>query len=394
MTETLHAISADWLHIHFKETLAFNETYGFAGNQGSVNLEGILLRPAGKPSKTLLVFMHPASTLQLLPVPRKMAELGVHVLCAGSRYAKNDSALIMENVIVDLGAHIRHAKERLGYERVILAGWSGGGSLSVFYQSQAERPRITHTPAGDPVDIVGARLIPADGVVCQAAHLSRAVMLRDMIDPSVLNDTNPDAPRRTELDIYSPDNPNQPRYSDDFIAHYRAAQLMRVRRITERVRETLDQLRLAATGEMERGFVTHRTLADPRYLDATLDPNGRRARWCYLGNPETVNTGPVGLARFSMLRSWLSQWSIDDSRADGLRCVSEITVPFLGIENEADDCVPQPHMRWLYAACGSADKTFEVIPGATHYYAGQPELLLASSLIVRDWLRSRKLLVD
>lgn len=394
MTEIRHAVHSEWLHVHFKETQAFNETYGFAGNQGAVNLEAILLRPEGLPSKTLLVFMHPASTLQLLPVPRKMAELGVHVLCAASRYAKNDSALIMENVIVDLGAHIRHAKERLGYETVVLAGWSGGGSLSLFYQSQAENPRIEQTPAGDPVDIRGARLIPADAVVCQAAHLSRAVMLRDMIDPSVLDDLAPDAPRSVELDIYAPGNPNRPPYADDYIAHYRTAQLARVRRITQRVRETLDRLKSARTGELERGFVTHRTLADPRYLDPTLDPNGRRERWCYLGNPETVNTGPIGLARFSMLRSWLSQWSIDDSRADGLRCVAEISVPFLAIENAADDCVPQPHARMLFDACGSADKTMKVIAGATHYYAGQAELLQESSLLVRDWLRSRRLLND
>lgn len=394
MTEIRHAVQPEWLHVHFKETQAFNETYGFAGNQGSVNLEAILLRPVAKPSKTLLLFMHPASTLQLLPVPRQLAELGVHVLCAASRYAKNDSALIMENVILDMGAHIRHAKERLGYERVVLAGWSGGGSLSLFYQAQAENPRIDRTPAGDVVDIRGAGLIPADAVVCQAAHLSRAVMLRDMIDPSVRDDANPDAPRIAELDIYALTNSNRPPYTADFMAHYRTAQLARVRRITQRVRETLDRLRSAGTGEVERGFVTHRTLADPRYLDATLDPNGRRERWCYLGNPETVNTGPIGLARFSMLRSWLSQWSIDDSRADGLRCVSEISVPFLAIENSADDCVPQPHCAMLFDACASKDKTMRVIPDATHYYAGQPELLLESAVLVRDWLRTRNLLTD
>ncbi|VTU37522.1 Alpha/beta hydrolase family protein [Variovorax sp. PBS-H4] len=394
MTETRHAVSSTWMHIHFKGSRAFTETYGFAGNQGSVNLEAVLLRPEGVPSKTLMVFMHPASTLQLLPVPNEMAALGVHVLCAASRYAKNDSALIMENVIVDLGAHIRHAKEKLGYERVVLAGWSGGGSLSLFYQSQAERPTIEQTPAGDPVDIRGAGLIPADAVVCQAAHLSRAVMLRDMIDPSVVDELDPDAPRTLELDIYHPANPNQPPYSADYVAHYRTAQLARVRRITQRVQETLDHLRKKGTGEVEHGFVTHRTLADPRYLDTALEPNGRRARWCYLGNPETVNTGPVGLARFSMLRSWLSQWSIDHSRADGLQCAAQISVPFLAIENAADDCVPQQHARLLHDACASQDKTMKVIHGATHYYAGQPELLTESTLLIKDWLRSRKLLSD
>ena len=64
--------------------------------------------------------------------------------------------------------------------------------------------------------------------------------------------------------------------------------------------------------------MTHRTMADPRWLDPAVDPNDRRPGWCYLGEPETVNVGPVGLARFSTLRSWLSQWSIDHARADGV----------------------------------------------------------------------------
>jgi hypothetical protein len=147
-----------WLHLQYEEKSTFVETYGFAGNQGMVNLEGILIRPKGQPSSTLLIFMHPTSTLQLLPVPRAAARHGAHVLCAASRYAKNDAALIMEKVILDLGAYVRHAKEVLGYQKVVIVGWSGGGSLALFYQSQAENPTIVSTPAGDPIDIAGAGL--------------------------------------------------------------------------------------------------------------------------------------------------------------------------------------------------------------------------------------------
>ncbi|VTU14907.1 Alpha/beta hydrolase family protein [Variovorax sp. SRS16] len=391
MPEPRFEVSTQWLHVHFKEPVAFAETYGFAGNQGAVNLEGVLLRPQGVASKTLIVFMHPASTLQLLPVPRELAALGMHVLCAASRYPRNDSALIMEKVAIDLGAHIRHAREVLGYQKIVLAGWSGGGSLSLFYQSQAERPDITHTPAGDPVDLVGAGLIAADAVVCQAAHLSRAVMLRDMIDPSVRNENDPDD-RDIEFDLYHPANPSKPPYAPDYVAEYRRRQLARMRRITAQVKQTLDMLRRRGSGELERGFTTHRTLADPRYLDAALEPNARRPGWCYLGNPETVNSGPVGLARFSTLRSWLSQWSIDDSRVDGLACAARISAPLLVIENEADDCVPQPHARMLFDAAGSRDKQFQVIRGATHYYAGQPELMLEAAMLTRRWLAERGLL--
>ena len=383
-------IETAWIHIQYTETSAFTETYGFSGNQGAVNLEGILFRPKDKPSDTLSIFMHPSSTLQLLPVPQAMVKSGAHVLCAASRYARNDAALILEKVLLDLGAYIRHAKEKLGYKKVVLIGWSGGGSLAVFYQSQAERPTITHTPAGDPVDVVGAGLIAADAVVYQAAHISRAQLLVEVLDPSVSDELVPDR-RIVELDIYDSKNPNQPSYDKSFIAAYRAAQLQRMRRITAWVKDTLEELKRRNTQEMERGFVVHRTLADPRFLDPALDPNDRKPRWCYLGNPETVNTGPVGLARFCTLRSWLSQWSVEDSKGDGVACVKTVTAPLLVIENSADDAAPQTHPGLIYAAAGSSDKQMRVIKGANHYYAGQPELLAEAVSLIGTWMQQRKL---
>ncbi|MFN3350972.1 alpha/beta hydrolase [Pseudorhodoplanes sp.] len=387
---TQHDIDYRWVHITYKEDAAFVETYGFSGNQGAVNLEGLLMTPKGAPSSTLLIFMHPASTLQLLPVPQATVKAGWHVLCAASRYAKNDTALILEKVLLDLGAYIRHAREQWGYKKIVLAGWSGGGSLALFYQSQAEHPTISQTPAGDPVGVASADLIPADAVIVQAAHISRATMLRDMLDPSVTDEHDPDN-RDPTLDISNARNPNRPPYSADFIAAYRAAQLARMRRITAWVKGTLATLKARNTAELERGFVTHRTLADPRFLDPALDPNDRKPNWCYLGNPETANTGPVGLARFSTLRSWLSQWSIDDSRADGLKCAAQVSVPLLAIENSADDAVPQPHTAAIFNAAGSTDKTMHVIRGATHYYAGQPDKLAEALSITRQWLTARGL---
>ncbi len=381
-------VAEDWVHIRYAETSAFREVYGFASAQGQVNLEGIRFAPVGRPGRTLLVYMHPASTLQLLPMPRAMAAAGVHVLCAGSRYARNDSALIMEKVLLDLGAWMRHAKEQWGYASVVLAGWSGGGSLAILYQAEAEHPSIRATPAGDPVDIAGARLLAADGVIFQAAHIGRAVMLEESIDPSVRDENDPDR-RDPELDLYDPTHSQQPPYPADYIAHFRAAQLARLRRRTDFVRETLERLRRRGGAEQERGFVTHRTMADPRFLDPTLDPNDRPPGTCYLGDPAAVNNGPVGLARFSTLRAWLSQWSVDDARAHGERCVPRIGVPLLAIENSADDAVPQPHTRRLYAAAGSVDKTFAVIDGATHYYVGQPALLAQAVETCRSWMGRR-----
>ena len=330
--------------------------------------------------------MHPASTLQLLPVPQALAKAGVHVLCAGSRFAKNDTPLVMEKVVVDLGAYLRHAKEKWGYEKILLCGWSGGGSLALFYQAQAEKPTLTQTPAGDAVDL--RNLVPADAMIFQAAHLSRARMLAEWIDPSVSDEEDPDR-RDLELDIYNPECPNQPPYSREFIVRFRAAQLARMRRRTAWVKETLKKLK---GDEMERGFVTYRTMADLRFMDPAIDPNDRRPRWCYLGKPEAANTGPVGIGRFSTLRAWLSQWSIDDSNADGPRSAAGISVPLLAVENSADDAVPQPHARIIHDAAASKDKTMRVIKGATHYYQGQPELLKQAVDLCVGWMRTRNLL--
>ncbi|MCC4244304.1 alpha/beta hydrolase family protein [Stappia indica] len=382
-------LAFDWKHIAFTAKQAFTETYGFNGSQGMTHLEGVVIRPVDRPSRTLLIFMHPSSTLQLLPLPRAMAELGFHVLCAGSRYQRNDTALIMENVLLDLGAYIRAAKEDWGYERIVLCGWSGGGSLTMLYQSQAERPSITQTPAGDPVDVAGAGLIPADAVLSLAAHASRSVLLQEWLDPSMRNETNPDD-RDPELDLYRPgyEARTEP-YSPEFVARYRAAQVARMQRITNGVLERLEDLRRRGGKEMERAFVTYRTMADPRFLDPTLEPNGRKPGWSYLGHPETVNSGPAGLGRFSTLRSWLSQWSPAHSRANSLITARDISVPFLAIECGADDAVPQPHTAVVFAAVGSADREMKLVEGANHYFVNQPERLATAAGIVSEWLRTR-----
>jgi pimeloyl-ACP methyl ester carboxylesterase len=372
------------LILTFPDTARFSETYGFAGNSGNVNLEGQLLR-SDEDASTLYIFMHPSATLNLLPMPAALADAGLHVLCAASRYPKNDSALIMEKVAIDLGKWIAHAKGTLGYKKVVLVGWSGGGSLSLFYQAQAENPKITHTPAGDEVDLIGARLPPADAIIFIAAHLSRAETLTEWIDPSVLDERDPDR-RDIEFDIYSPDCPHRPPFDANFVARFREKQRERNRKITAWCQETLARLRRAGGAEMERAFVVHRTMCDVRWIDPAVDPNGRRPNWCYMGDPRTANVGPTGLARFSTLRSWLSQWSYDLSNAKGPANAAQIReTPVLQIENEADDAVPATHNPIIQAALATPRKQYVRIQGANHYYLGQPEKLAACVERVRDW---------
>src|SRR3954454_11344712 len=209
-----YQVDIDFVTISHTEADGLREVYGYS-EPGKVVLDGVRFIPKGLPSKTLLMYMHPTGTMRRLPVPRAMAAAGMHILCAESRYVRNDTALIMEKVLRDYGAFVRHAKEVWGYATVVLVGWSGGGSLTALYQSQAQHPTITDTPAGDPIDL--GELIPGDAFIYHAAHLGRAEMLRDFIDPSVLDEANPDV-RDVELDLYDSRNPHRPPYSAEYLA--------------------------------------------------------------------------------------------------------------------------------------------------------------------------------
>ncbi|KCZ88855.1 alpha/beta hydrolase [Hyphomonas johnsonii] len=368
--------------IVFNEDTAFKDTYG--GAHGTVVLEAHLLKPP-VPSDTVVIMMHPIGGGAWLPLTGALARAGIHVIYCNSRYRGNDSALIMEKCALDLGAAVRDAKERLGYSRVVLGGWSGGGALSLFYQAEAQNPTVTRTPAGDEIDLTQAGLIPADGIALLAAHLSRNLTLTEWIDPSVVDESHP-FERDRELNIYDPGNPNQPPYSADFVARYRAAQIARNRRITENVKAELANLKAQGREHDERAFVVHGTMADPRFLDPQLEPSDRPPNWCMLGDPRLANDGPTGLARFSTLRSWLSQWSYDDSHADGLKCAARVSVPMFVLENSADDACTPSHAARLMAAAVNCEQTHYLVQGASHYYAGERDKADEAAGSVFSWL--------
>ncbi|MBC7173469.1 MAG: hypothetical protein H5U40_13600 [Polyangiaceae bacterium] len=163
--------------ITYAEASGFKDTYG--GDVGYVFVEVMLIRPRDVAAKTAIVFSHPVGGGSFLPIMKALAERGHHVLYVNTRYRGNDSALVLEKCLLDLGAGIKDARKRFGYERFVLGGWSGGGSLALFYQEQAERPTVTTTPAGDPVDLVGAGLVPAEGIFLVAAHVSRSATLTE-----------------------------------------------------------------------------------------------------------------------------------------------------------------------------------------------------------------------
>ena len=362
------------------------EVYG--GPTGQVFVECMRVRPDVGDSNTVILFSHPVGGGSFLPLVSALARAGRHVIYCNPRYRGNDTALIMEKCLLDLGACIADLKTRFGYEKVVLGGWSGGGSLSLFYQDQAQTPTITHTPAGDEVDIAGAGLQAADGILLLAAHISRSVTMTEWLDPSILDESRP-FERDPSLNLYDPAFPETAPYSAAFVQRFRQAQIDRNRRITAWAKDQLAALKAAGDPDAERCFVVQGTMSDVRWTDPSQDPSDRRPYTCYLGDPKIVNDGPVGLGRFTTLRSWLSQWSYDESRANGMVNAGRISCPELVINNTADLACTPSHAQRLFDATASADKSLVHIEGADHYYAERPDLLPRATTAIGEWLDAR-----
>jgi dienelactone hydrolase len=339
-------------------------------------------------SNTVVLAMHPVGSPAYLPLFPELARTGIHVIGCANRYSVGDAALQMENVLLDLGACIRDAKERLGYQKVVLAGWSGGGSPMMGYQAEAEKPSITRTAAGEPTLLADTELPSADGVLLLAAPRSRHRLLTDFLDASITDELEPERNRDIEFDLYHPDNPNQPPYTPEFLAAYRERQRARSHRITEFARAKLAAFQAAGRPHDEHAFVVHGTMADPRWLDPTVEPNGRRPGWSYLGDPSVANTSPGALLRFTTARSWLSQWSLDAAQVDAADAAPRVSKPVFILRNGCDDAVPVSHPQQVYEAIGHQDRELVELADANHYFSGtdQRSHLATAADLVHNWL--------
>jgi pimeloyl-ACP methyl ester carboxylesterase len=337
-----------------------------------------------------LLFVPPASTFRGHYALKPLAEMGVAAVGFATRYVGNDSALLMENCVLDIGAAVRHLR-KMGFEKVALVGNSGGGGLASLYQSQAESPTLAATPAGDPPDLTEADLPPVDGVILAMAHPGRALVYTEWLDPAIRHEHQP-FDRDPELDLF--DRRNGPPYSDDFLARYRAAQVERNRRITRWVRAELASLgERAATGPADRPaledlpFLVHGTAADPRFLDLAVDPSDR-ATGTLWGPAWTANFGPATLGHYTSLRSWLSQWSYDDSQSNAPRHLPRVSVPVQVIYGTADAAAFPSHAIAMYEAVGHAKKELIALEGAHHYFLDQPDLVATMCRHMLRWCES------
>lgn len=183
-------------------------------------LHANLVASEGYATDVGVIMCHPASNFLSHFLLRAIAEQGIPAMGLNTRYASNEPALIMERAAFDFGTGVRWMADELGFEKIVLLGFSGGGSLASFYQAQAENPTVTQTPAGDPAPFATAGLRPADALMLVGAHPGRARVLRHWIDGAVVDETDPYA-TDPDLDLYARTAPLDP----DWVRQYRDAQL-------------------------------------------------------------------------------------------------------------------------------------------------------------------------
>ena len=314
-----------------------------------------------------------------------LAERGFAGIGLTTRYVGNDTNLIMENCLLDMGSMVAHLRDR-GYEKVVLVGNSGGASIVPYYQAQAVTPTVASPPGGGP-DLTGARLIPADGIAMFNAHPSRARLCTEWLDPAIVDE-------------------HQPFERDAGAGHVRPPQRPSVSALSSS--SATERLRRPATGASRPGrkgmlhtvgssthfpnglddlvFTVQGTTADLRFLDGSIDPSDREIGVSLWGPPSIANYLPAGIGRCSSLRSWINQWSIDHTLGDSLRWLPEINQPvWVGAGTADPVVVPLMAQQMHDAATGSTARELKFFPGGTHYFEGQPDILGKALDALADW---------
>lgn len=377
-----------------------------------------ILYTTGHP-RTVLCFMHPQADMSRHYATPALVDAGYAVFGQNSRWLNNDALCVHEALLLDVAAGVRFLRER-GFERIVLIGNSGGGSLYCFYIAQARTPppgRLRETPAGDPLDLNAVELPAVDGFVMLAAHLGEGRILMQMIDPSVVDESDP-LPCDPSLDPFNPENgyrhpPQASRYLPEFVQRYREGQRARVARLDAVARHWLaqrgaarhslgavdfaarppaEQTRVLRASVAHPHMVVFRTEADLRAFDLSLDPSERDAGSLFSYRPDLTNYMEFGFARVTTPRAWLSTWSGLSSNAAVDVNGRRVTVPSLVLSYRGDNAIFPADAQAAYAALGASDKQIASAPGdhygfgvGTQERTGAP---LALAQVV-EWLRER-----
>jgi hypothetical protein len=352
-------------------------------------VRGLLWTPPNGKWKTAVILSHPRGDFSVHYACPLLAAAGYAVFGFSTRYINNDTDCLHENCIVDV--KVAHDEMiRRGAEAVVLLGNSGGGSLMA----------MAHAELG-----IG------DGWVGMAAHPGEGVFMLQVIDPSVTDESDPFS-RDPALDMYNPDNgwrpwPEASSYDPAWLETYRAAQIARVARIDAVAKQSIadaeeagQQLQgihkstnlaewrdLRARRVFTKYLTIYRTLADPAYLDLSIDPDQRPMGSLFaFPDPFEANYGRGGLARTMTARGWLSTWSGLSSHAKLADTMPDVQVPTLLVHPTADTEIRIRQAQEIVANSGAADSTYLEMKGAPHYLEGHRVEALAA---VAEWIGKR-----
>jgi hypothetical protein len=382
---------------------------------------GVLYTPKGARARTAVHLMHPRGDMSRHYVVPGLVAAGYAVFAANSRYLNNDRDLLHERVLLDIAAGEQMLRER-GFEAIALFGNSGGGSLFAMYQAQASLPpeqRLKDVPGDWSLDLGQYDLPKGDAYISVAAHPGQGLFMLRTIDPAVVDEDDPTL-TDASLDMYNPDNgyrplPEPSRYSAEFMARYREAQRARVARLDAKARAYLDQQRDAMHARRTPGFddrpvaeragirriaaldrmmVIYRTLANPNFLDPTLDANQRPLGSIFAADPLVGNYSGTGLSRVMTPRGWLSTWSGLSSRAVLAANVAHVRVPTLVVNALGDSDIYPFDGQEIFDAAAAEDKQFVELEEAAHYLNATPGSTLPDPRerlidIMVPWLRAR-----
>lgn len=372
-------------------------------------VSGILRQVPG--AETVVSLMHPRQDFTHHFMVPELLNRGFAVWTQGTRSMNNDLSLVHEQAVLDASAGLLFLREK-GYGQVVTLGHSGGGSLYAFYQQQALRnpsERISVTPGGRPIELAEAMLPLPDGAVFLAPHPGQGALLSRLIDPSVIDESDPMSVD-PGLDPYNSDNgfaapPQSSPYEADFIKRYRHAQLERVQRLDNKARELIEEVTEAKLLHKETGLTRYRQLslaprimtvyrtdADLRSVDLSLDRNERPYGSLFGRRPDLINYGLVGFGRLTTPEAWLSTWSGISSNANLLRTAPEVTAPTLLIDLSGDQASFPADSEEFMAAVGAKDKTRITVRGL-HFGGpiadGQSPASQLAGQEIGNWLSAR-----
>ncbi|WP_446719600.1 alpha/beta hydrolase [Hydrogenophaga sp. OTU3427] len=370
---------------------------------------GFLFARGGE--KKAVLAMHPREMVLTHYLVPDVLHAGWAFWAQAPRSIGNDLRLEHEIALLDVAAGVRQLRA-LGFEQIVLLGNSGGAGLLSFYNQQSQLPpgqRIARTPGGRPTKLAEAELPPVDGLIFVSPHPGQGVLLLNALDPSV-TDENDAFSCDPALDPFSPANgfhrpPASARYTPEFIARYRAAQVARCERLDAKARAMIQRKREAlgrlkeAPNRADKLLASHspifqvwRTDADLRCWDTSLDPSDRLVGTLWGADPAVSNLGSVGFARVVTPESWLSTWSGLSSNAAMAKTVPSVRQPALVIEYTGDNCVFPADVQAMLAAMPTQDKTHLQVRGNHHGLAlepGEPNGQEIAGQHIQDWLDTR-----